>query len=101
MEPKQLIIEFVSTVLCAWIAALILSRTIGAWLCRATMVMMIGVFTWLALSVSQWNWYGFPFSFILIDLIDQAVGWFLAGLAIAKIVRPVIVPTATTQPTGA
>jgi hypothetical protein len=101
MPPKKLIVEFVATAICAWIAALILSRTVGAWLCRATMVAMMGVFTWLAISVSQWNWFEFPFSFILIEAIDQAVGWFLAGLAIAKIVKPITVQSATTQPAGA
>jgi hypothetical protein len=88
MEPKQLIVEFLSTVACAIIAALILSTTVGKLTCRATMVMMIGVFGWLAISVSQWNWYGFPLRFIAVDLIDQSIGWFLAGLLIAKMVKP-------------
>ena len=88
MEPKQLIIEFLSTLLCALIAASILSATVGKLLCRATMVAMMGLFTWLAISVSQWNWYGFPFSFIAVDAIDQVIGWLLAGFLMAKLIKP-------------
>lgn len=94
METKQLIVEFVSTVLCAIIAATILSTTVGSVTSRAFSVALMGVFVWLALSVSQWNWYHYPFEFIALDLIDQAVGWLLAGFVIAKMVRPVPTPTA-------
>ncbi|HXU11392.1 MAG TPA: hypothetical protein VN898_05460 [Candidatus Binatia bacterium] len=55
---------------------------------RVLAVALLGVFAWLSLSVSYWNWYGFPASFILAEGIDQAVGWTLGGLAIARIVPP-------------
>jgi hypothetical protein len=89
MEPRQLLIEFFSTVLCALIAATILATTVGPLTCRAVMVAMIGLFGWLAISVSQWTWYHYPFSFIALDLIDQTVGWLLAGFVIAKLVKPI------------
>ena len=88
MEARQLLIEFFSTALCAIIAATILATTIGSVTCRAIMVAMMGLFGWLALSVSQWNWYHYPFSFIALDLIDQSAGWLLAGFVIAKLVKP-------------
>jgi len=88
MEAKQLVVEFVSTVLCALIAATILAATVGRFVCRATIVAMIGLFAWLALSVSQWNWYGYPFPFIALDAIDQIIGWLLAGLLMAKMIKP-------------
>lgn len=89
MEPRQLLTEFFSTALCAIIAATILATTIGSVKCRAVMVAMMGLFGWLALSVSQWTWYHYPFSFIALDLIDQTVGWLLAGFVIAKLVKPI------------
>ena len=88
MEPKQLVIEFFTTVLCGLIAAFILASTVGSCKCRATMVAMIGLFGWLAISVSQWNWYGFPFAFIALDAIDQVIGWLLAGFLMAKMIQP-------------
>jgi len=87
MEPKQLIVEFVSTLGCACLAACILGSLVGTCGCRASKVAMIGLFGWLAISVSQMNWYGFPFAFIAVDLIDQAIGWFLAGLLMAKMIK--------------
>ena len=89
MELRQLVIEFLSTVLCAILAATILATTIGSVTCRAILVAMIGLFGWLAISVSQWNWYHFPFRFIALDLMDQSIGWLLAGFVIAKLVKPV------------
>ena len=95
MEARQLVIEFLSTLLCALMAALILSTTVGSVKCRAIMVAMIGLFGWLAISVSQWNWYHYPFSFIAVDLIDQTIGWLLAGFVIAKMVKPIQPQAAT------
>ncbi len=95
MAPKLLVIEFLSTVVCGLIAAFILSATVGSLMIRATMVMLIGLFGWLAISVSQWNWYGYPFSFIALDAIDQLIGWLLAGILMAKMIKPVIHQRAT------
>lgn len=89
MQSRQLLIEFFSTVLCAILAATILATTVGSVTCRAVMVAMMGLFGWLAISVSQWTWYHYPFSFIALDLIDQTVGWLLAGFVIAKLVKPI------------
>ena len=88
MAARQLVTEFAATLLCALIAAMVLGSTVGSWLCRATLVAMLGLFGWLAISVSQWNWYLFPFDFISLDALDQVIGWFLAGLVMAKIVKP-------------
>jgi len=41
-----------------------------------------GIFTWLTLSVPFWNWYRFPAPFTFAYLIEQVVGWLLAGAAI-------------------
>jgi hypothetical protein len=89
MEARQLLMEFFSTALCAIIAATILATTVGSVTCRAFMVAMMGLFGWLAISVSQWNWYHYPFNFIALDLIDQTIGWLLAGFVIAKLVKPI------------
>jgi hypothetical protein len=38
--------------------------------------------------VPYWNWYGFPTDFTLAQIVENTVGWFLAGLVLALIVRP-------------
>ena len=83
---------------CGLIAAFILSAAVGSLMCRAAMVAMIGLFGWMAISISQWNWYGFPFSFIALDAIDQVIGWLLAGFLMAKMIKPAP-PQAASQST--
>ncbi|MEJ0089478.1 MAG: hypothetical protein WDM80_07010 [Limisphaerales bacterium] len=92
MPPSMLIIEFVSTLGCALIAAFILTSTVGSFVRRVAIVMMLGLFSWLAISVSQWNWYAFPFAFVTLDAIDQVFGWLLAGLVMAKLIKPARLP---------
>jgi hypothetical protein len=77
-------VELLTNVLAALIAALILVRTTGSYLQRVLIVGALGLFAWFSISVSYWNWYGFPASFILAEGIDQFVGWLVAGLVIAK-----------------
>jgi hypothetical protein len=55
---------------------------------RVLFVALLGLIAWLSINVSYWNWYGFPTAFVLGEGIDQVVGWLLAGLAMAKIIRP-------------
>jgi hypothetical protein len=88
MAASQLVVEFLSTVLCALIAAFFLASTVGSFACRVARVASLGLFAWLAISVSQWNWYDFPFPFIALDAMDQVLGWLLAGLLMAKMIKP-------------
>jgi hypothetical protein len=36
----------------------------------------------------SWNWYGYPTDFTVVQLAEHTVGWLLAGLVLASIVRP-------------
>ena len=92
MTTGQLAREFALNFFCALIAAFILASTIGSYLCRVGMVTLIGLFSWLAISMAYWNWYLFPFPLVALDAIDQVIGWLLAGFLIAKIVKPPTAP---------
>lgn len=87
--PKLLTVEFVSNVLCALVAALLVAgaalRSFGG---RLLLVTGIGLAAWLSISVSLWNWYSFPTSQTLAQLADQVGGFFFAGLPIAALVKP-------------
>ena len=56
---------------------------------RLALVAIFGLAAWLSIEVSYWNWYGFPANYALAQLIDQVGGFLVAGLLVAKIVRPV------------
>jgi hypothetical protein len=86
MAPKQLISEFVSDIVAAFLAACIIALIAAPYLKRVSVVALMGVFGWVSLLLSYWIWYNFPTAYILNEGVVEIVGWFLAGLAIAKIV---------------
>jgi hypothetical protein len=91
MSPGRLGNELLSNVLAAAVAAFIASLLAAAYGKRVLAITLLGLFGWLSLIVSYWIWYGFPAAYILGEGINEVVGWFLAGLVIAKIVPPAIV----------
>jgi hypothetical protein len=85
--------EVVSDILAALILALLFSRMPGTVASRAIVGACVGLFAWLTISTSYWNWYGFPAAFILGEGLDQTIGWLLAGAVMGWVLKP-------KQPTG-
>lgn len=83
MAPGQLIRQLLFQILCALIAAFIISATVASLVNRAIMIMLMGVFAWLTVNVPQWNWYSFPISFTIGQGLDHLIGWLIGGLVIA------------------
>src|SRR3546814_3437565 len=50
---------------------------------RVAVAAAAAVFAWLSTTLPYWNWYRFPLDFTLAALVEQLVGWLLAGAAIA------------------
>ena len=88
LSAKLLLTELVADIAAALLAAFILSHTIGSFSMRVLLVGLIGIMAWFSISVSYWNWYGFPTAFTMAEGIDQFVGWLLAGAPMAAIVKP-------------
>lgn len=85
----QLLIECGSNVLAALFAALLLARaSIPSFSGRLLFVTAVGVAAWFSSNVSEWIWYRFPTNYTLAQLVDQAGGFFCAGLAVAALVKP-------------
>ena len=82
MGPN-LIKQFVSCLLAAWLLAWVAS--LGAWSFgrRVAIAGAFALFLWFSLAVPHWNWYLFPMQFTLGVLLEQLIGWLLAGAAIA------------------
>jgi hypothetical protein len=85
---KQLAIQFVTNLFCALLLALVLASTVGSLFRRAAIAAALGLFSWLAISIPQWNWYEFPFAFVALEAINEIIGWLLAGLLMAKLIKP-------------
>jgi hypothetical protein len=88
LAPEQFVIELVADILAAGVAAFLLAGMAGSFVARASAVGLLGVFEWLDINVSYWNWDKFPTTYTLAALVEQLVGWTLAGLVMALILRP-------------
>lgn len=80
------IINFIAAFLAAWF----LSRSTAAassYVARVAFCGMLGVFVSVATHLPNWNWLGFPLDYTTASVADAVIGWLLAGLAIAAIVK--------------
>ncbi len=75
--------QFVSNFLGALIIAFVLAATAWGFGARVLGSLGFGVFGWLLNILPQWNWYRFPTDFLIGGLLDQGIGWLLAGIPIA------------------
>lgn len=92
VEPamgRQLFLGFVHFFVSALLAAVILSV---AWLRgywqRVQLATLLGLFAGFVVAVSNSVWWYVPIGFTLYSLIVLVLGWFLAGLVLARFVRP-------------
>jgi hypothetical protein len=95
MTGGQLLREFLTNCASSLIAAALVSLVIGAlgsYRSRVLFVTMIGVSAVIAVNVPYWNWYEFPAAFTMAEIVEHIVGFFVAGLVIAAIIKPVAVP---------
>lgn len=83
LSMSQLGGELASNLLAAFILAVAIARGRMPPARAAIFGLLLGLFAWLSIDVSYWNWYRFPTDFALSRLIDQAVGGLVGGLVIA------------------
>lgn len=92
MSPNVMLNGFIIDLLAAALAACLLSATVGGccgtYARRVGFVMGLGIFVGLIGHASYWNWMAFPLDYTIAFIIDVVVGWTLAGLVIAAIIRP-------------
>jgi hypothetical protein len=103
LAPTKLLTQVASNFITTLILSLIGSLVILPYWKRVFILSLLGALACASVSTIYWNWYEFPTSFFLAQCVDQIVGFFLAGLAIVKIVGQRQEPglrQATPHPTG-
>lgn len=94
ISAQRLAVFFLITVLSAGLATFLLAKvSVKKYLQRVMFVTLLGVFVSLTYLI-DWYWFNFPADFIMLTIIDAVVAWFLAGLVIAKVVKPQAAKTA-------
>jgi hypothetical protein len=75
--------QFVINLLGALLVAFVLAGAAWGFGMRVLVAVGFGVFGWLLDIVPLWNWYKFPADYVVGNLLDQGIGWLLAGIVIA------------------
>ena len=90
MMPGQMIVGLILNVLSAVLVAWLLSRSTAlasSYFGRVTFCGLFAIFVTLFDYLSMWNWMGYPQDFTVALILDSFIGWLLAGLGIAAIVK--------------
>ncbi|WP_456413405.1 hypothetical protein [Thiolapillus sp.] len=85
MSSRLFAVQFATDLAAGLIVALLLSFTRLSFMGRLLFVTAVGLFSWITSSIPWWNWYGFPWEFVVGAGIYQVAGWFLAGLVLAAL----------------
>lgn len=89
MQPKNLIIEFLTELAEGLIATWLLAQTaLSSYAARAGFVTVLGLGAVITTNISYWNWYNFPFDYTLGYGFVEFIGYVVAGLTAAAILKP-------------
>jgi hypothetical protein len=88
VSPGKLTVQLVSDFITNLILAFVISLITASYWKRVFTASLVGCLACASVSTIYWNWYEFPTSFFLAQCADQIIGCFLAGLVIAKMVKP-------------
>lgn len=92
MGARTFGIELASNVLVALVAAFLLSivaQRLQSFASRWIFITLLGVLPPLSITVSHWNWDGFPRAWLVGEAIEQIGCFAVAGLVIAAMIKPV------------
>ena len=86
---RQLGREFGLNVVVSLLMAILVSWAgLSSFASRLGFVTLGGIMVTLLTNVQYWNWFGFPTNYTLAAMATHVIGFFLAGIMIALIVRP-------------
>jgi hypothetical protein len=86
---RSLVFQVVAAFFVSWILIRIKSRKYWD---LVTISALIGLISAILSDLPAWNWWGIPGTYAIIGLLDAVIGWFLAGLGMARIIEKVKTP---------
>ena len=82
---KHMATAVITQIIGAFLILTLLMQTSGlTYWGKVGFVALVGLTIGFVSHVPYWNWFGFSTPYILVMILDTAIGWTLAGLAIAK-----------------
>ncbi len=75
--------QWASDTLSALALAFVMGLAVVGFRRRLAIAAAAALFAWLSTMLPYWNWYRFPLDFTLAALVEQLVGWLIAGAAMA------------------
>jgi hypothetical protein len=85
----SLLIQFVGALTLAWILKHCPKQTYWG---RVSVCAAAGFFAGVVGWLPAWNWWDFPLVYCLVNAADLLIGGVVAGLVLAKVIRPHITP---------
>ncbi len=91
MIGGNLALQFVTNLVVAFLLTLaLLGVNCRTMLGRAGFTAMLGVAAGVAIHGAHWNWYGFTPTYTIVNTLDLAIAWFIAGLVLAALARKML-----------
>lgn len=89
LAPRMFLVEFAKEFVEVLLAVILLAKarlkTFGS---RLAFMQTAGFIVAIGTNVSYWNWYGFPAAYTLAHIVTEYIGFVVAGLVAAAMVRP-------------
>ncbi len=83
---KHIIIGLFIQLLAAFVGAWVLMQTKGLkYLKKVRLFVILGIFSGILSYLPMWNWMGASVGYTVVGIADLAIGWLLAGFAMAKV----------------
>jgi hypothetical protein len=91
MMPMQMLTGIIINIISAFFVAWFLARSTAynaPYIKRVAYCGMYGIFATTATTLILWNWFGEPGDWVTGLIVDNVVGWVLAGIGIAALMKP-------------
>lgn len=83
---SALIYYLIMQIIAAFLVTWLIAKTKGSsYFCRVGYAVLFALAAGFVCYLPSWNWFGFPLPYVLVGMADLIIGWFLAGLLIAKV----------------